>query len=613
MSNSKIIITPEADVIEKIKNLQSVMRDPATQNNPIKLQALKKDYMDCVNQMATEIDAINRYLFSQLTQLENSKTVGKDVPETHTQLANASNQLTNFIKENILQNENVADRTLAMEFWAAVLKKSIDKGDLISMQTIYSVLQSSPEISRLKATKEGLSNQAKKFLASDALNKLVMADTSQMYNIVISGGADIIPNHAIFKQMLDRLGNSADAQTKKQQEEIVFILQQAKESQIERSKNFSPTSMTKLQQKLMDTSQKIVDQLPKSLSLEPRGGNGPSASLLKKNSNLRKVIMDNDQVSIKDNGAQDYLNNFIRKKQAEENLRQYISQYMPAEHQNNGEKQDLSKRRAIVLQEISSDLNQYKSDDEKCNYLKNVLEKNGNGKIKDISSLGKHHRNISGAIKALGNQDTQAIQIIKALYTSINDLNNQTKLMKKNMEIKMERERPVAPPKPQTYTITKSTPESMVVTEGKTKQNAVLSPAPVQPQRYYSSLAQKVDPLAKPAPQTVEVEQALKNTVEKGTESNFQKPVQPQRYHSSLAQKVDPLVKPAPRTVEIEETLKSTVEKRKERDSISQGSVKNQINGWETFFKSSDKQNRERKIKEPRSIHVQPKTPRRGA
>ena len=88
----------------------------------------------------------------------------KEAPESHARCTNFVNRSAQFIISDILNKKGICYRTLRMEFWIAVLNTVFKMGDLQAAGIILTALNN-VDVSKLSATYQGLSPQAKKVLA----------------------------------------------------------------------------------------------------------------------------------------------------------------------------------------------------------------------------------------------------------------------------------------------------------------------------------------------------------------------------------------------------------------------------------------------------------------
>lgn len=488
----------QTDVFATLNSLQQQMRDPAVINDAAALEKLTQQYNDYVSQISDEMTQTNKYVLANLDKLESTASTAGKTPPSHTVLANQFNQMANLVSNNILSYKEMDDRTNAVEFWVAVLKKSLEKGDIVAVKAIHAALTCTP-VMRMELTFEGLSDTAKKILESNELRLVTKTDDPNHLTFLhdlFAASKAAVPVHGIYKTLLDR----ADAKNEDSlKNEYVYILEQARVNYNSDPKLLTESSMTPFQRAMLTTPEKVKEQDDRQYKLsfehEPRKKTAQASNLMK-NPQLNKVINASSKIKVSDPDLNSFLKNSKKTDRSEERLHRYAKKYVPDYsynkfHNNKKAFNRLGKsgKRAVLVETILYNCKKMQSDTARIAYLNGVIQEKKGGDL-NISALSRHHKTLVGLRKSWRRKDTHAKKLLKKYRDAL------------QLQSNMNKQNKVFFPNRQAITVTPAAQAQTIKYEEAPQPMSIVQPA----RRFAASAsATTVDLLKPPEARTLEI------------------------------------------------------------------------------------------------------------
>lgn len=386
------------------------------------------NWQDSVASMGQELGDLSSYLIGQLDEFANTGTQAK-LPASHANISRTFVNTSQWIIDNILSNKSVDARTLAMEFWIAVLKDRVEAGDFHTAQVINSAFTSSP-IYRLQASKKGLSPQAQAILQQYDTYFSNLKPTQQFELFANSSNPNLIPYHGSFKTVIQAL---EDSKAVEKLDRAVGILQRMQNHHQNSNKG---KVLTSLQQQLLSSplKNKENEQMTASQALEPRDAQNPVSNLIKI---LGRYFVANDSQLKFDDGMQKLINENEKRKRKEEKMRvkqekqENILAKLTAyanETPREGDSLDRDRKEElkIILANLKKDEN--KNVKNRMNYLREIIA-GAPTRARSQTRLHEHHKGLIGIARRLRNTDTKAMRLLSDLYVATGDLDSYQRKM----------------------------------------------------------------------------------------------------------------------------------------------------------------------------------------
>lgn len=233
-------------------------------------ERLESTYKNVIRKMAQDLTSVSREAFLKLSNFPEVK----NNHESYTKLTNCFNNLMQHVATDILQAKSIDERTLALERWIAIQEKCLKEGDFNTFSIISSAISSS-SIGRLKATFEGLSDEAKALRKKHEVYFTSRLRTPEPHRNdcrdAFESGRPVIPYYGSFRTEFNNIGEVPDKGDRiARAEPLIELLQgmQKQNAQLADTNIPSYISYEDLSKPSIDRDNELYDS---SLKLEARG------------------------------------------------------------------------------------------------------------------------------------------------------------------------------------------------------------------------------------------------------------------------------------------------------------------------------------------------------
>lgn len=161
---------------------------------------------DLVQAMSRELGDVSVRVFAQLDDLTNTTS---RMPSTHKAYSRLADNIAHLVSERIVHTSELPVRAVEMEFWLAVMKDRLEKGDFNTAFAIREGLHDA-SVERLKNTKRNLSGNAKAVLQyMDAIFDRY-GHVYEVLNYVKENAPQltIVPLFDIYKQLIKAVNDN---------------------------------------------------------------------------------------------------------------------------------------------------------------------------------------------------------------------------------------------------------------------------------------------------------------------------------------------------------------------------------------------------------------------
>lgn len=190
--------------LQRLHIIRAALANPDIQLMLINNEAneLQATYQQTIVNLTNELQNLSRYLFVNLTDLDNPDTKPEERPASHTQMINAFESLSAMIIYDILNHDELSERVIAMTNWITIMQNCFDAGDFYTTKVINTALNALP-ILKLTNTRANLSHQAKSILTT--MTELVEKPAAMYSTMTKPRGNATIPFYIEYKNMFGGL------------------------------------------------------------------------------------------------------------------------------------------------------------------------------------------------------------------------------------------------------------------------------------------------------------------------------------------------------------------------------------------------------------------------